>query len=146
MQRPLTTEEFRKIYSKVPRLCVEVVIKTDEGVVLTFRTKFGWENKWHIPGGTVFMGERLEDAVHRVALDEVGAKVKIKELLGYIHYPSEEKERGFGWAVGVAFLCELDGEMKEISDGDKVGFFAKASNEIIDEQNTFLVEKGLIEK
>jgi ADP-ribose pyrophosphatase YjhB (NUDIX family) len=145
-RKPFSVEEFREIYSRVPRLNAEVIIKTKEGIVLTFRTAFGWENMWHIPGGTVHMNEFLEDAVKRVAKEEVGAEVNIERLLGYIHYPSEKKERGFGWAVGISFLCSLKSEMKKVEGGDKVGIFNELPRNIIEEQKVFLEETKILEK
>ena len=103
---PLTEEEFKSIYSRVPKLTVEVIIKTPSGVVLSLRDLPSWHNQWHIPGGTVFYKEFVEDAVKRIAKSELGVDVSIIKLLGYLEYPSEEKERGFGQSVGLAFLCE----------------------------------------
>lgn len=34
-KHPLSKEEFDSIFAKVPRLTVEVVIKTDDGIVMT---------------------------------------------------------------------------------------------------------------
>ncbi len=104
--KPFTYEEFKEIYSKVPRLTVEVILKTENKVALSLRQEFSWEGFWHIPGGTVYYQESVEDALHRVAQEELGIKINVKQLLGYIEYPSEQKERGFGWSVGLAFLCE----------------------------------------
>ena len=104
-QHPFTPEEFKNIYSKVPRLTVEVIVKMEGGVVLLLRQEDSWKGKWHIPGGTVLYQETVESAVKRVAEEEIGLEVKTEKLLGYIEYPSELKERGFGWAIGLAFLC-----------------------------------------
>ena len=93
--KPFSHEEFKNIYSRVPRLCVELVVKTPEGVILSLRKLPSYRGKWHIPGGTVFYKEKVTDAVKRVAAEELGIEVSIRELLGYIDYDSEEKERGF---------------------------------------------------
>src|SRR6185295_8718349 len=63
----LAKKEFDAIYSLVPRLTVEVVVQTDAGIVLTRRAIEPAKGKWHIPGGTVFKGETLRQAVKRVA-------------------------------------------------------------------------------
>ncbi len=111
--QPFTYEEFKAIYSKVPRLTVEVILKAKGGVALSLRKEFSWEGYWHIPGGTVYYKEPIEDALHRVAREELGIEINIIKLLGYIEYPSEQKVRGFGWSVGWAFLCEPQGEIDE---------------------------------
>lgn len=50
----LPKPEYDSIYSRVPRLCVEVVISTRaQGVLLTRRDIPPNIGAWHIPGGTV---------------------------------------------------------------------------------------------
>jgi ADP-ribose pyrophosphatase YjhB (NUDIX family) len=99
----LPKAEFDAIFSRVPRLCVEVVIYTPErGVLLMLRDIPPNVGAWHIPGGTVMFGERLTDAVKRVARDELGLEVTVGELLGYVEYPSHY-ENGLDSPVGIAF-------------------------------------------
>ncbi len=136
---PLSREEFRAIYSKVPRLCVEVVIKTEKGVVLTLRSIEPYKGLWHIPGGTVYFKERLVDAVRRVAKDEVGVEVEIEKLLGYIEYPDEENYRGFGWPVGVAFLVKIvSGKLTGSEQGEEVREFTSLPENMVEPQKEFL--------
>lgn len=99
----LPEAEFHAIFSRVPRLSVEVVIVTPErGVLLMLRDIPPNIGAWHIPGGTVMFGERLTDAVKRVARDELGLEVTVGDLLGYIEYPSHY-ENGLDSPVGLAF-------------------------------------------
>ena len=99
---PLTRDEFRDIYSKVPRLTVEVVVRSPAGVLLTLRNIEPCRGLWHLPGGTVRFGEKLVDAVRRVAAKEVGIDVVAAHPLGYIEYPSHH-ENGLDSPVGIAF-------------------------------------------
>lgn len=78
----LPKEEFDYIFSKVPRIVVDLVIKTPRGIVLTKRKISPYKGKWHTPGGTIRMGETLNDAVERVAMEELGVKVKIEKFVG----------------------------------------------------------------
>ncbi len=138
-KQPLTSEAFKEIYSQVPRLCVEVVVIEHERVLLTKRNHASWSNQWHIPGGTVLFGELIEASVTRIAQEELGIKVKITDLLGYIEYPSEEKERGFGWSVGIAFLCRTrDPIATPNMESEEVRLFKELPTEMITEQKTFL--------
>jgi ADP-ribose pyrophosphatase YjhB (NUDIX family) len=99
----LPKAEFDAIFSRVPRLCVEVVICTPErGVLLMLRDIPPNVGAWHIPGGTVLFGERVTDAVRRVAQDELRLEVTVGDLLGYIEYPSHY-ENGLDSPVGLAF-------------------------------------------
>lgn len=58
----LPSKEFKYLYGKVPRLCVDVVIQSKDGVVLSKRDIPPAKGMWHIPGGTVLFGESLEKA------------------------------------------------------------------------------------
>lgn len=139
-KKPFSQEEFRAIYSKVPRLCVEVIIKTPEGIVLTLRSLPTWKGKWHIPGGTVFYREKVTDALRRVALEELNASVSVVDFLGYIDYGEmEEKERGFGWTISLAFLCHLVGtEISPNDEASEIREFKELPDNMIDEQRDFL--------
>jgi 8-oxo-dGTP pyrophosphatase MutT (NUDIX family) len=74
------------IYSKEPRLTVEVVIiAANQGGVLLSRRQTGpCRGLWHIPGGTVRFGERLTEAACRVPRGELGLVVDVGPMIGYI--------------------------------------------------------------
>lgn len=139
-KRPFSPEEFKAIYSRVPRLCVDIVVKTPKGIVLSLRNLPSWNGKWHIPGGTVLNGEKLTDSVHRVASEELGIKVKIKKLLGYVEFPNEAKERGFGHSVSASFLCSTKNLNFKINkdEASRVGVFKELPDGLIEEQYQFL--------
>ena len=103
---PLSEQEFREIYAKVPRLTVEVVVQCPRGILLTKRGSGPCAGLWHLPGGTVRFGEPLVDAVRRVAAEETGREVEAGPLLGYIEYPSHYRN-GLDSPVGMAFLCHV---------------------------------------
>ena len=85
MGEPLPKDEFDRIFARVPRLTVEVLMSSDErGVLLALRDVDPCRGMWNLPGGTVRFGERLVDAVRRVAADELGISVRVGPLVGYI--------------------------------------------------------------
>ena len=134
----LPAEEFRAIYSRVPRLCVEVVIVDPErGVLLALRDIPPNEGAWHIPGGTVLFGEPVVETVKRVAVDELGLEVSVGELLGYIEYPSHY-ENGLDSPVGLAFSAQplFAGATPEPPAGSE--WFAKLPPGLYAEQRDFL--------
>lgn len=136
---PFTTEEFKGIYSKVPRLCVNLVIRSDKGFIMTLRTKNGYEGLWHIPGGTVLYRESIKKAVKRIAKEELGIEISIKKFYGYLEYFSEVKGRGFGYTVSLVFLCEPVGsEFKLDNQAEKVDFFKMPPDNTIPEQKELL--------
>ena len=106
MRDPLAQEEFDWIFSRVPRLTVEVVIsEPGRGVLLSLRDIDPCRGMWHLPGGTVRFGEPAVEAVKRVADAELGLSVGVGELLGYIEYPSHY-EHGLDSPVGLAFAAD----------------------------------------
>lgn len=144
--KPFTEEEFKSIYSRVPRLCVEVVIQSPKGILLTLRSLPSWNNQWHLPGGTVLFGEKLEEATKRIAEDELGASITVGQMIGLIEYPSEQKERGYGHGIGVAYLCHLNSpNIKLNTEASDAKFFQSAPENIIQEQGDFLKSKKLLE-
>src|SRR3989344_4567321 len=86
MMKRLSQRFFNEIYSKVPRLCIDLVIKDKRGIVLTKRDINPYKGMWHIPGGTLLLGENIEQCAKRVAKYETGLKIKIRKLLGVEEY------------------------------------------------------------
>lgn len=140
-KQPFSFEEFKEIYSKVPRLCVDLVIKDKKGFLLTLREKNGYEGLWHFPGGTVYYREPVKEAVKRVAKEELGVDIIIQEFAGYIEYLSEEKERGFGYTLSLVFVCKLKNSDFDLDNQvAKVDFFPKPPTNTIEEQKAFLLK------
>ena len=139
LRQPLPQDEFEAIFSRVPRLTVEVVIATAErGVLLSLRDIPPCQGLWHLPGGTVRFGEPATDAVARVAKDELGLEVRPTALLGYIEYPSHY-DHGLDSPVGLAFRTEvLRGLPADGSPPEGCAWFRELPAKIHDEQRNFL--------
>jgi ADP-ribose pyrophosphatase YjhB (NUDIX family) len=109
----LTDDEYVAAYGKVPRLCVDLVIRNEQGsVLLTRRTQkphIGW---WHIPGGRVRKGEPVYVAAHRIAVAELGADVEIGDTLGFIEFLNDPGDLVVCHSVSIALSCKLFGEIK----------------------------------
>ena len=144
-KKPLTYEEFKSIYSKVPRLTVEVIIKTDEGILFTKRAIPPYVGSWHFPGGTVYYKETITDAVKRVAKDELGVEVEIEKFIGFLHYPNLVQDEGWDWPIGAAHLVKiLKGVPKGSEQGREIRFFNKLPENMVPAQGEFLSKHGLI--
>lgn len=137
----LPKPEYDAIYSRVPRLCVEVVIATPQrGVVLTRRDIPPNVGAWHIPGGTVLFAESLLHAVRRVALDELGLEVQVGELLGAIEYPSHYLN-GLDSPVGLAFHCAIADASRDAPLPDGGAWFERLPAGLYEEQRRFLAHR-----
>ena len=139
MKGPLPKEEFDRIFSRVPRLTVELVIaSSNRGVLMALRDFGPCKGLWHLPGGTVRFGEPLVEAVKRVARDELGVTVSVGEMLGYIEYPSHY-DNGVDSPVGLAFLADVVGDMPDERDlRSECAWFSVLPDSMHDEQRKFL--------
>lgn len=127
VKHPLTREEFETIYSKVPRLCVDVVVQTPEGVALTQRTIPPGAGEWHLPGGTVLKGERLNDTVLRIVEEELNlpaSACSAPELCGVIEYDFSDEPTYTGFPVGVLYHVRAEAQPQCGRDADAVACFA----------------------
>jgi ADP-ribose pyrophosphatase YjhB (NUDIX family) len=142
----LSSQEFEAIYSKVPRLCVEVIIKSKEGIVLSLRAVPPCIGQWHLPGGTVFFNESMEQTVKRVAKEECGLNVAIERMLHYIDYM--EFDEGFGrHTISIAFLVKpLSGKLRHDFQAIDIGFFKRLPGNTIKKQKEFLLKYKLIKE
>ncbi len=136
---PLPQAEFEAIFSRVPRLTVEVVIADpSRGVLLALRETGPCRGLWHLPGGTVRFGEPVRAAVARVADGELGVAVTATELLGFIEYPSHY-ENGLDSPVGLAFAAQPTGAAPDAERlRGRCRWFVSLPDEIHDEQHAFL--------
>lgn len=142
--KPFSPDEFKYIFAKATRLTVLVTVINSQGILLTLRDEPSWHNQWHLPGGTVLYKETLHAAVKRVAHEEIGLEVSIKRLLGYVEYPSEEKERGFGWAIGLSFLCEAKpGKITLDKQASDAQYFDTLPHNMVNEEYEFINKIGI---
>lgn len=141
---PFSYEDYKAIYSKVPRLCIELVIKSKDGILLSLRRVKTWHGMWHLPGSTLYYNETISKCINRVAKDELGIKVSVKKLLGFIEYLDDEKRnQKFGTSVGLLFLCEIEsGKIRGSDQAEKINFFKTFPKNIIPKHRVFL-EKTL---
>jgi ADP-ribose pyrophosphatase YjhB (NUDIX family) len=142
---PLSQNEFDDIYSKIPRLTVEVILKDDSGAIyLTKRAIEPCKGQWHLPGGTVRFGEPMVDAVKRIARRELGIDVESLQNIGYIEYPSHYKN-GLDSPVGIAFeITKYTGVLKANTEAENGGWFTKPPKPMHADQDIFLIQKGYL--
>lgn len=135
--KKLALKEFEYIYSRVPRLCVELIIHTNKGILLTKRNIEPLRGKWHIPGGTVLMNETIEQATKRVAKEELGVKIDVKKMLGVIQYHIKNY---FSRPIGLAFLIKITspGDIQLDRQASNVRFFKIIPKDTVKEQKLFL--------
>lgn len=144
---PFTLEDFKAIYSKVPRLSVELIVKDKNNkIYLTKRAIPPCEGQWHIPGGTVFFGESLFEAVKRIGKREIGISVNNVKDNGYIEYPSHYLH-GLDSPVGIVFeVTDYTGEATPNDEAEAGGWFSELPKPFHADQDNYLINKGYIGK
>lgn len=112
----LTENEFRRACAALPLVSVDLyfVNGADKGrhLLLGLRNNRPAQNYWFTPGGRIRKGERLDDAVTRISLEETG--FSIDELLRYrllgiwdhLYTDSAFDERSPVHYVNIAFLIQ----------------------------------------
>lgn len=81
---------FATCLDRLPQVCVEVVVCRRGAVLLARRRTAPAAGEWFWPGARLFKGEQLEDAVHRIAREELDIAVELEERLGvHAHFWTE---------------------------------------------------------
>ena len=108
---------FSREYPDRPVIGVGGVIIDNGRTVLIRRGTEPLRGEWSIPGGTIEIGETLEEAVHRELREETGLEVRVLELIElfdriYLDQHStaatDKKKPRFHYVIA-DYLCELTG-------------------------------------
>lgn len=120
--RWLSETDYNFIYSRAPRICVDLVIKTYSGVHLIKREIQPYKGKYHLPGGRVRFRESIENAVQRIAKSEIGMNVKIQCVLGFMEFTRERQNGNKRHSISIAFLVKPTKALitKVIDDESKI--------------------------
>jgi len=157
MSNYLSDQDYDFIYSKVPRLCVDLLIKNSNGqILLTKRDIEPYINHWHLPGGRVKFRETILDAFDRICFAELGENLVSREVanapgLGFAHlclpkligsceYLEEEQGGSPRHSISLVYLLEIGGEV-ELKDGT---FFSELPEVIIPMIGEFITKHKII--
>jgi mutator protein MutT len=101
------------------------VVLIDGRVVLIRRGKEPLRGRWVIPGGTVELGETLQEAVVREMQEETGLLVRPREVVLVFDRIQREGPSVEYHYVIIDYACEyVSGELKAGSDADEVALVA----------------------
>ncbi|MFC6757179.1 MULTISPECIES: NUDIX domain-containing protein [Haloarcula] len=143
----ISNGDWETVVRSVPIVSVDLVVLTDDGVVLTKRTNEPASGEWFVPGGRVRKGERLEAAVHRVAETELGIDVTIERSLGayeHLYETSELGDAGGKHYVPHGFVVRTVGESFTLdSQHEAVDVFADPPADLHEYVEAYLHDAGV---
>jgi colanic acid biosynthesis protein WcaH len=135
----LPDEEFYSIYNKVPRLAVDVLLEGEEGVLLSRRSIEPCLGCWHLPGGTVYKDETVEEAAIRIAKKETGLSIIPKNSIGHTEFPNEIRNNVNIHTISIIVSAEIKGGTLQVDkDASEVNWFKKLPENLIAQHKVFL--------
>lgn len=132
----LSDKEYEYVFSHAPRVCIDLVIKTEQGIILSKRDITPNKGKWHCPGGRVFYKESIAKAIERISESELGIRVRRERLLGFLEYRNDGK---YVHSVTLVFLVTAISKSFRGSDqANKVKVFSFLPTNMIAQQKRIL--------
>lgn len=131
--------------SEVPRVAVGAIVIKDEKILLVKRNKAPQKDLWAIPGGSVELGETLQEAAEREIQEETGLTVMAKEPVHTFDL-IERNDRGavrFHYVIVDLSAEYIKGELRPADDArDARWFFPKdLANIALSESTRSLLQK-----
>jgi len=127
MVRKLPYKIFVESFKYVPRVAVNLLLKTKGGeVLLTKRAIPPEKGSWHLPGSFLFKGEKILDCARRVGNKELGIRIDVKKLklLG-IFDDTDKDPRGHIVDIIYGYEVERAVKFKPGRDTKEIKFFGK---------------------
>lgn len=133
--KKLPFKKFQRIFSQVPRSTIDLIIKTPEGILLGKREIEPCLGQWHYPGGTILLGEKINETIKRVAFEETGLKLKVVKMLGVMEFLPTGN---WGHIVSHVYLTEpISGILRGSFQANDMQYFKKPPANTVKEHVLF---------
>lgn len=111
---------YKKVFTVVPIVCVDIVVKYKNKVLLCKRVNKPGKGKLFLPGGRVFKNESLKDAAVRKTFEELGIKSKKSDFKFLTISEGIFKDSQIGGSVHYIIIVYLFGfKIKPVINFDK---------------------------
>jgi 8-oxo-dGTP diphosphatase len=140
-QKRLSDADYKYVFSKTPRLCVDLAIVNESRLLLSFREIPPFQGMWHFPGGRVLYKETIESAINRLAMKELSLSVLESEQIGFIDMPNDGE---YIHSVSLVFLIRIDDlkNLKTDYQASKWQFFSEIPENIQPYHGNFLIDNS----
>jgi ADP-ribose pyrophosphatase YjhB (NUDIX family) len=103
---------------KNPVPTVDIILQKDSNILLVKRKKDPFKDHLALPGGFVNVGEKVEDAVKREAVEETSLEIEPIDILGVYSDPGRDPR---GHILSIVFVGTiLSGEPKAGDDSQDI--------------------------
>lgn len=144
----LTDEDYNFIYSRSPRICVDLLIINQQNeVLLTKRDIEPYKDHWHFPGGRIKFRETASDAIKRILKGELGQdRTWDAKMIGFCEFLEEEQSGNPRHSISLVHVIKLtdDIEIKLDNNSKDVRFFSSMPDPVIPPQKEFLIKNNLL--
>lgn len=113
-------------YPNCPQVAVGAIVFKEDKVLLVLRGKPPAENLWSIPGGSVELGETLQEATEREIMEEAGITIRAREPV-YTFDVLERDNKGnvrFHYVIVDLSADYISGELRPGDDAVDVRWFS----------------------
>jgi colanic acid biosynthesis protein WcaH len=108
----IPADEYSRIITQIPILCVDVLVRNPRGeYLLVRRLNEPKKGAWWPVGGRVLQDETLEDAAKRKVREEIGIDVERAEPIGYFEHVFDSNSFGTSGryhTVSMVFVTDIE--------------------------------------
>lgn len=132
-------------YPQAPRVAVGALVVKAGAVLLVKRGKAPSNGKWAIPGGSVELGETLQQAAEREVFEETGIRIQAADPVYTLDFIERNRQGSVRFHYVIIDLAAeyLSGKIKAGDDADQAAWIPFAELEDLDMNattRTFLAE------
>jgi len=105
--KTLPYKKYRDIVKKMPIMTVDGIILYKDKYLLLKRKNEPLKGRFWTPGGRVYRGEKITDALIRKIKEECGIDIKIISLMGFYEdfYPKNEFDIDYVHTVSFVYMA-----------------------------------------
>lgn len=137
---------WRNIVINMPIVSIDLVVKTNRGILLGKRANKPAKGKLFVPGGRLKKNECITDAVHRIAETEIDIDVEIIKNIGvYEHFydMSDIDDSVSKHYIAHAFIVESNNQnFNKDFQHDEFKFYPKVNNNNIHDYTKEYIKVG----